>query len=49
MCVEGVVGSGAGEDAAACVQAATQLKNGGNVLFGQGYSYRALHKYQAAM
>ena len=49
--VEKVVCDGAAPhtDAQTCFNAATSLKNDGNKLIGQGFSYRALHKYQRAL
>jgi hypothetical protein len=49
--VERVVSEGemADADSRKCVWVAEQLKNDGNRLIAQGYSHRALHKYQRSL
>jgi hypothetical protein len=41
-------GSASQSDPQLCFDVAMSLKNDGNKLIGQGFSYRALHKYQRA-
>jgi hypothetical protein len=51
VCVERIVRDGAAlqSDSQMCFDVALSLKNDGNKLIGQDFSYRALHKYQRAL